>query len=54
MTDYLLDTNILLRISDGNAINHQLAGQATAFNINDFQAFTEVRAIHPNTVSYGE
>lgn len=30
MTDYLLDTNILIRISDGTARDHLLAGQAVA------------------------
>jgi predicted nucleic acid-binding protein len=29
MTSYLLDTNILLRISDGNSVNHVLAIEAT-------------------------
>ena len=30
MATFLLDTNVLLRMSDGNATNHLLAGEAVA------------------------
>jgi predicted nucleic acid-binding protein len=58
--DYLLDTNLLLRLVDSNAPQHATAAKAIAFlkssdnrlfNTPDFGVFGEIYVVDPNVIA---